>query len=77
MLRRKPTRIELKLDDLEEFEEKKKEHKTQSTPTATPDATHATPDPNVVTPKTKRDTIHDRIGYNPDPLPQPSRLPIH
>jgi len=76
MLRRKPTRIELKLEDLEEFEEKKKEHKGQTTPAATPDANHATPESNI-TPKTKRDIIHKRIGYNPDPLPQPSRLPIH
>jgi len=74
MLRRHPTRIELKLEDLEEFEEKKQERKQQNN-ASTSDM--ATPDQSNITPKTKRDMIHERIGYDPQPLLQPSRLPIH
>ncbi|KAL4225588.1 anaphase promoting complex subunit cdc26 [Mactra antiquata] len=61
MLRRNPTRIELKLIDIEkEYEVMKKERENQqnmaSTSTDTP-----------TTSKTKTDLIHERIGYDPKP----------
>lgn len=76
MLRRHPTRIELKLDDLEEFEEKKQERKQQQS-ASTIGAEFKTPDQSAMTPKTKREMIHERIGYDPQPMLQPSRLPLH
>ncbi|KAK7482890.1 hypothetical protein BaRGS_00025923 [Batillaria attramentaria] len=78
MLRRTPTRIELKIDDLEEFEAVKKarelEQKQKKTlaESASP-SMHATPE--VVGNKSRMDTVFQRIGYDPKPLPQPSRLP--
>lgn len=70
MIRRKPTRIELKIADLDEYESMKKEREAA--------AKLAKSDP-VLTPEmyaTKsRETVHARIGYDPKPLPQPSTLP--
>lgn len=71
MLRRKPTRIELKMSDLEEYEAVKKEREaaaktTKVDPTLTPE---------VYTAKNRMEVIHTRIGYDPKPLPQPSTLP--
>lgn len=64
MIRRNPTRIELKLDDLSEynhirrqFEDKKESRAAQSTQTLN------------VPPKPKQEGIHERIGYNPQPRP--------
>lgn len=67
MLRRKPTRIELKIDDLEEYNNKlKEERETKADPNLTPE---------VYTTKSRMEKIHARIGYDPKPLPQPSTLP--
>lgn len=74
MLRRPPTRIELKIDDLNEYnavktarelEQKKQKPLTEmGSPMATPEATGKS-----------RNDVHQRIGYDPKPLPQPSHLP--
>lgn len=76
MLRRKPTRIELKLDDLEEYEAVKKEREAQKKVPTTPqlDSPIAS---SEMTEKSKRDMIHERIGFNPQPAPQPSMRPLH
>ncbi|KAK3508893.1 hypothetical protein QTP70_013111 [Hemibagrus guttatus] len=70
MLRRKPTRLELKLDDIEEFESVKKELESRK---------KQRDEVDVVTPsemsssvggsdgKTREQTIHERIGYKPHP----------
>ncbi|TSL28224.1 Anaphase-promoting complex subunit CDC26 [Bagarius yarrelli] len=71
MLRRKPTRLELKLDDIEEFESVKKELESRKKQRDDVDV--------VVTPnemsssvggsdgKSREQTIHERIGYKPHP----------
>ncbi len=72
MLRRNPTRIELKINDLEEYDamkkelEQKKEPKSTALESPTPDSLEA-----------RTNLVHKRIGFDPKPLPQPSRLPIH
>ena len=75
MLRRDPTRIELKLIDIEkEYEVMKKEKEEKNKiltelPSAldTPSTFHS-----------KTDMIHERIGYDPKPKQQPSsKIPIH
>lgn len=74
MLRRDPTRIELKLIDIEkEYEVMKKEKEQEKSKILTEFPT------NLDTPttfKSKTEIIHERIGYDPKPKPQPSRLPI-
>ncbi len=79
MLRRNLTRIELKLDDIEEYETIKKERELEKKTAGfnTPGPEIANPDDSANAGKTKKDIIHERIGYDPQPLPQPSRLPIH
>ena len=73
MLRRKPTRIELKLEDMEEYESMKKEMKQENS------AKKGAPGNGQDSSSAKKD-IHERIGYNPSgpssPTPPP-RLPIH
>jgi len=61
MLRRKPTRIEMKIDDISEWVNVKKEaeSKKQATESA---PQHVDSQPVQ---KTQRDIIHERIGYNP------------
>ena len=61
MLRRKPTRIEMKIDDISEWMAVKKEieSKKQSAESA---AQHA--DLQTVH-KTRRDMVNERIGYDP------------
>ena len=77
MLRRTPTRIELKIDDLEEFEAAKKarelEQKKQKAAAESGNSSIIVT-PEVVGNKSRTD-VHQRIGYDPKPLPQPSRLP--
>jgi anaphase-promoting complex subunit 12 len=71
MLRRKPTRIELKISDLEEYEAVKKEREAAAkTSKVDPNLT-----PEMYAAKSRMDIIHARIGYDPKPLPQPSTLP--
>ncbi|KAJ7308053.1 hypothetical protein JRQ81_008556 [Phrynocephalus forsythii] len=72
MLRRKPTRLELKLDDIEEFEGARKELESRK---------KQREDAEVVSDgagaalglstdhKSREQMIHDRIGYKPQPKP--------
>uniref|UniRef100_A0A0B7ANG9 Anaphase-promoting complex subunit CDC26 n=1 Tax=Arion vulgaris TaxID=1028688 RepID=A0A0B7ANG9_9EUPU len=71
MLRRKPTRIELKMSDLEEYETVKKEREAAAK-TSKVDLNLT---PEMFTAKNRMEIIHARIGYDPKPLPQPSTLP--
>jgi anaphase-promoting complex subunit 12 len=73
MLRRKPTRIELKLDDLEEWntlkKEREQEKRLQGNISETP-----MPEGNRVggigaPKKSKKEIIQERIGYDPRPAP--------
>ena len=86
MFRRKPTRIECKIEDLDEWHAIKREREAerkdssqqqQATGTSQSSAVDGLAlDPAEIS-KAKRDIIHERIGYDPKPMPQPSRLPIH
>jgi len=72
MLRRNPTRIELKLNDIEkEYEVIKKEQEAERNKAA---ASSSDMTPNIL--KTKTEIIHERIGYDPKPKPQTSYKPI-
>jgi len=60
MIRRKPTRIELRLEDIKEWEDKKREEQ---------EARNKTPAINSAGPA-KKDSVqerHERIGYFPQP----------
>lgn len=69
MKRRDPTRIELKLDDIQEYEQMKREIEMKKNPandtnnvsmdTANGDANNAG--------KSRTEIIHKRIGYDPTP----------
>lgn len=74
MLRRNPTRIEHKLIDIEkEYEVLKKERESERNKVLA-DIPSTSDTPTSL--KTKTELIHERIGYDPKPKPQPSRLPI-
>ena len=77
MLRRKPTRIDLILDDFEEWSNLRKEKQVAANATQTGQAGQCAPVDSEIAQRQKRDMIHERIGYDPKPLPQPSRLLIH
>lgn len=77
MLRRNPTRIELKLDDLHEYNEMKKEKEIEQNKQRLMEEKCQTPSSDFATPVNKTGMVHERIGYDPKPLPQPSRLQIH
>jgi len=70
MLRRKPTRIELKMDDLDEYKKMKEDKEANSRQKVDPNLT-----PGIYNAKARRDMIYARIGYDPKPLPQPCTLP--
>ncbi|CAL8280249.1 unnamed protein product [Merluccius merluccius] len=68
MLRRKPTRLELKMDDTEEFESIKKELENRkrqreeaSCPSSGGGASDGEPRPS------RADIINERIGFKPQP----------
>ncbi|XP_073414408.1 anaphase-promoting complex subunit CDC26 [Dendrobates tinctorius] len=73
MLRRKPTRLELKLDDIEEFENIRKDLESRKKQREEVDLSSSEPDATAVPlstdTKTREQTIHDRIGYKPQPKP--------
>lgn len=71
MLRRKPTRIEPKIADLEEYEAVKKQREAESEVNKGEQALT----PEVFSGKPRMDIIHARIGYDPKPHPPPSTLP--
>jgi anaphase-promoting complex subunit 12 len=66
MFRRSPTRIELKLDDIQEYESMRREQesrKEQQTENHSLSAEQWAPG----VPKTKQEIINERIGYVPQP----------
>lgn len=81
MLRRKLTRIELKLDDLDEWNAVRKDREkdlekrllNSSKNGESESPMFGTGDPS----KSKKDVIHERIGYDPRPQPQTSRPPLN
>lgn len=86
MLRRDPTRIELKIDDLDEYEtfkkekeiEQRKQLNLQKAMSESPTTSAATEGFGVGgRPRLTLEEINKRIGYNPKPLLEPSHLPKH
>ncbi|XP_052800391.1 anaphase-promoting complex subunit CDC26-like isoform X2 [Mya arenaria] len=72
MLRRNPTRIELKLTDIEtEYEVVKKEQESERSKNL-----GVAPNLTPLILKTKSELINERIGYDPKPKPQTSHRPI-
>ncbi|VDI35296.1 anaphase-promoting complex subunit 12 [Mytilus galloprovincialis] len=73
MLRRNPTRIEVKLDDLEEYNQMKKDKELEQAKQrlASSDCHTPTHD-SIMDTRTRTEMIHERIGYDPKPHPQPT-----
>jgi anaphase-promoting complex subunit 12 len=73
MIRRNPTRIELKIEDIAEYEQLKRDMDAQrasikhnllgSSPVEAAATPHVAPAPN----RPDKETIHNRIGYDPKP----------
>ena len=84
MIRRGPTRIVLKLEDLEEFEnykrellQKRKEKEDaegqgQGSETGTEIAATTAESLSLLDPKARQERIQERIGYDPRPVPAAS-----
>ncbi|XP_019396091.1 PREDICTED: anaphase-promoting complex subunit CDC26 [Crocodylus porosus] len=72
MLRRKPTRLELKLDDIEEFESIRKDLESRKKQREDVDVV-GTNDEGAIgltnDHKSREQMINDRIGYKPQPKP--------
>lgn len=79
MLRRKPTRIELRGDDVEEYEkakkmwtkDTKKEDEDVKVQSLLDDSLLALNDPKRIS------KIHERIGYKPDTVPSDGTTTFH
>ncbi|XP_063000706.1 anaphase-promoting complex subunit CDC26 [Elgaria multicarinata webbii] len=73
MLRRKPTRLELKLDDIEEFDGARKELESRKKQREEVDVVGAADGEGALglnaDHKSREQLIHDRIGYKPQPKP--------
>ncbi|XP_037707064.1 anaphase-promoting complex subunit CDC26 [Choloepus didactylus] len=72
MLRRKPTRLELKLDDLEEFESIRKDLETRKKQKEDVEVVGSSDEGAIglgSDPKSREQMINDRIGYKPQPKP--------
>ncbi|XP_061234027.1 anaphase-promoting complex subunit CDC26 [Neopsephotus bourkii] len=72
MLRRKPTRLELKLDDIEEFESIRKDLEGRRKQREDADAAAAGEEAATAAAlgsdhKSREQMINDRIGYKPQP----------
>ncbi|KAM6337542.1 anaphase-promoting complex subunit CDC26 [Alca torda] len=73
MLRRKPTRLELKLDDIEEFEsirkdlESRKKQREEAEAAAAGEEAAAAAMALGADHKSREQMINDRIGYKPQP----------
>ena len=72
MKRRDPTRIELKLDDIQEYEQMKRElEKNKAADESNTEMQESTsgngPDSNGAGIQSRAETIHRRIGYDPAP----------
>jgi anaphase-promoting complex subunit 12 len=63
MIRRSPTRIELKLDDIQEYESMRREQESRKEQQSENHSSSVEP----WSPKTKQEIIHERIGYVPQP----------
>ncbi len=68
MIRRPPTRIEMKLDDIQEYEKAKKEADARKAK-AGKDAAAASGSgaAAAAAAKTRKEIIHERIGFDPTP----------
>ncbi|XP_069465916.1 anaphase-promoting complex subunit CDC26 [Ambystoma mexicanum] len=77
MLRRKPTRLELKLDDIEEFESIRKDLESRKKQREDADLVSCADGAIGITSdhKSREQMIHDRIGYKPQP--KPTNNPTH
>ncbi|XP_005295645.1 anaphase-promoting complex subunit CDC26 [Trachemys scripta elegans] len=73
MLRRKPTRLELKLDDIEEFESIRKDLESCKKQREDVDEVGAGDGEGAIglsnDHKSREQMINDRIGYKPQPKP--------
>ncbi|XP_012624346.1 anaphase-promoting complex subunit CDC26 isoform X2 [Microcebus murinus] len=73
MLRRKPTRLELKLDDIEEFESIRKDLETRKKQKEDVEVIGGSDGEGAAgvssDPKSREQMINDRIGYKPQPKP--------
>uniref|UniRef100_A0A3P9MKH7 Anaphase-promoting complex subunit CDC26 n=1 Tax=Oryzias latipes TaxID=8090 RepID=A0A3P9MKH7_ORYLA len=71
MLRRKPTRLELKIDDMEEFEGVKKDLESGACSSSVigVDLTGGGASASASTVTSRVDLINERIGYKPHPKP--------
>ena len=74
MIRRDPTRIELTLDDIQEYHLRVKQEAEAKRTSSKIGGTSSVVDTSVsgesgatVVAKTKTETVHERIGYNPTP----------
>ncbi|XP_043913969.1 anaphase-promoting complex subunit CDC26 [Protopterus annectens] len=71
MLRRKPTRLELKLDDIEEFESVKKELESRKKQRDEVDVVGPSEEAGAVGMssnfKSREQMVNERIGYKPHP----------
>lgn len=67
MIRRNPTRIELKLDDLTEYNHIRFKFEDMKESRAAQRAQALNPPP-----KPKQEVVHERIGYDPQPRPSSS-----
>lgn len=65
MLRRKLTRVEVKLEDLKEFAQIKKENENLA------GVSKSSSSGAALSQLAKREMIHERIGYNPQPVVSP------
>ncbi|XP_014683492.1 anaphase-promoting complex subunit CDC26 isoform X1 [Equus asinus] len=73
MLRRKPTRLELKLDDIEEFESIRKDLENRKKQKEDVEVVGGSDGEGAIglssDPKSREQMINDRIGYKPQPKP--------
>jgi hypothetical protein len=78
MIRRPPTRIEMKLEDIHEYEKAKKEADAKRAKAAMAAAAASSADGGqssssaqaaAAAPKTRKEMIQDRIGFHPGPKP--------
>ena len=75
MLSRKPTRIELKREDLEEYEKAKKLWEKDIKKSVNDEAKGTPPSQVLDTPE-RLARIHERIGYNPQTVPSEGNISL-
>ena len=73
MLSRKPTRIELKREDLEEYEKAKKLWARDSKKSGSEES-KGTPPAQLMNTAERLAKIHERIGYNPQTVPSDGNI---